>query len=204
MAVVSGCSDGRDLVPISSMGRGGGTGGGDPVACPYPDNVAWGNEVGQTIKSRSFVGFPEGYNESEVIDVENYHDCDGSRGVRALVLDTSAVWCEACGVAAKAFSSVQYEWVNKGIHVLTLLMQDGVNEPATIQTAAAWKMKYNLMVGVGVDPDRTYVVPLSGDGSSLPVVLLVDPRSMRVVSRWEGFKEIDPAIEELAQKNSGK
>ena len=200
---VIGCSDGRELTPISSFGSSGGPP--DPVTCPYPKGEAFFPDVGGRLPLHTFVGFPEGYNESEIIDMESYHDCDGSRGIRALVVDSSAVWCEACGKSSEAFSKVQYDWLGKGIHVVTLLVQGADSQPADLTDVVEWKMKYGLTTATVVDPDMSYVGSSNSPGGmiSLPVLLLVDPRTMVVVSRTEGFNgEIDPTIEELASNNS--
>ena len=116
-----------------------------------------------------------------------------------------SVWCEACGKSSAAFSKVQYDWLSKGIHVVTLLVQGADSQPATLTDAAEWKTKYGLTTATVVDPDMSYVGSSNSPGGmiSLPVLLLVDPRTMVVVSRTEGFNgEIDPTIEELASNNS--
>ena len=207
-ALLAAVGCGSSETPILGLTAGSGdaasSSGTPPPMCTYPEGL-YGIEVDKLFAPmRSWPGFADGSDVPTVLHPEDYYDCDGSRGINALVLDESATWCGACQQAAGALrDQVNGAWAGKGIHVLTLMIQDGKNAPATIDTAAAWKKQYNLPYAVGADPGSTFI---GGGGKpvDIPVQLLIDPRTMTIVAREEGFSGINPAIAALADKNAMK
>ena len=195
-------------------GGGGGAGGaggagGGMTACTYPEAPVdgYGKEIGDTVSNTyAWQGYVEGTTDaaqSSEISIESYLDCDGSKGINALLIVESAEWCPNCKEEAKQLNSnMQNKWEAMGIRVLTLMAQKLDSSPATLQTAFKWKTDYNLMSSaVAVDPPITFTPP-GASSLGLPLIVVVDPRTMKIVHTQEGYSPSHPELETLAQQNA--
>ena len=179
---------------------GGGTGNGGST-CVYPSGP-YGTSVGKVLDPKlSWQGFVDGSSTASTISITDYFDCDGKRGIHALFLVQSALWCGACKTEAQALNSkMSGGWSQKGIEVLTLIIQDNSGSPAQLKHAESWKNTYKAKEwSCGVDPAFTF----KGPGSNgLPLGLVVDPRTMKVVDRQEGYDPYNSPLVNLAAQNS--
>lgn len=192
--------------PTGSGGAGGT--GGTPSACVYPtENV--GEKVGEVAPgSLKWDGYAEWTSEEaqiSEISLESYYDCDGSKGINALLILTSATWCGVCdGEAQKLNEHMANGWKEMGIRVLTLMIEDATSKPATTKTAFAWKTaaSHELMsTAVAADPGFSFA-PSGGGSIGLPYTLVIDPRTMQFVEIQQGSSGSYPELEALAQKNA--
>lgn len=204
--VVVGCASGPAGFGGSDAGD-----GGKPVpvepdsgtnACAYPTTDV-GAKVGAFVDgtlSWSCAGAP--------VATEDLFDCDGSKGINAIVFDVSAEWCAACVAEATDMKSLAAQYDALGVKFVTLVIQDAGHAPASLSTASAWKQKYNLAVDVCADPG--FAFQPSGSGSlNLPYTLVVDPRTMRIVHVAQGYLSRyplapDQAVVDLAKRNGAK
>ncbi len=176
----------------------GGTTGGNP--CPYPPGP-YGTSVGATVApSLSWQGFAEGSHQAGTVNITDYHDCDGTRGVNALVVNQSAVWCGVCKTEAKKYNSkMAGGFKQKGIRILSLMIENAYGQPATLKTAQGWKDSYSDgSWAVVADPDFTFSSPGS---NSLPTYLIVNPRTMKIIDRRSGGMNYSK-LESLAAGNA--
>lgn len=173
---------------------------GSPAACPYPPGP-YGVTEGATVEpGLSWQGYLAGGTPLSTLRSRDLLDCDGSKGIRALVFDESASWCGACQEEAQDLEAqMKSAWTAEGVVFVTLMVEDESSNPATVQTASAWKGAFGLAsVDVVADPQFTF----SGQGmQGLPTNVLVDPRTMKIVSLTQGYGGPDPAVDELAAKN---
>lgn len=205
---VSGVGDLQVTGGATTSGGGGAssgasTGTGMAAVCDYP-TTGFGNKIGGVIPAtKKWSGYAEHQDTVSTIEIADFHDCDGSRQINALLIDESAVWCAACQEeAAELEGKLTGPWADLGIHVLTLMVDDAVQgSGATEKTALAWKTKYKLDAGaVGVDSNLTFAPP--GETTiGLPLQILVDPRTMKIVDVVEGFSGDYTSLEALAKKN---
>ena len=115
------------------------------------------------------------------------YDPDGSKGINAIVFDSSAQWCIACQYEAgniqqwlSATGPNSGNWKALGVQLVTLIIQTNAYEPASIETAEQWRTLFNLSdIYVGADPNVSFATP------SLPHNLVVDPRTMKVTNDIE-------------------
>ena len=190
-------------------GGAGGAGGTGMTACTYPEAPAegYGKEIGDTVSNaHAWEGYVEGTTEAAqttMISIESYLDCDGSKGINALMIIESAEWCGNCQTEASQLNSnMQNKWEAMGIRVLTLMAQKLDSSPATLQTAFKWKTDYNLMSSaVAVDPPITFTPP-GASSLGLPLIVVVDPRTMKIVHIQEGYSSTHPELEALAETNA--
>jgi hypothetical protein len=183
-------------------GAGGAGGGSTTVACQYPQGpygLGQGNTVEPTL---TWQGFAEGMSQSSAVSIDAYHDCDGSKGIDAVLFDVSAMWCEACQVEASDLASRMKTWTGQGIHVVTLVIEDAPGMPATVATAQAWRTMFKLdQTATLADPAVALVSKAVAGSLGLPYQILVDPRTMTITSTQEGYSGDYSALTSLAAKN---
>lgn len=190
------------------VGGAGGAGGG-MTACTYPEAPVdgYGNEIGDTVNNTyAWQGYVEGTTDaaqSSEISIESYLDCDGSKGINALMIVESAEWCPNCKEEAKQLNSnMQNKWEAMGIRVLTLIAQKLDSQDATLDTVYNWKSTYSLTsTAVALDPPITFKPPGATE-IGLPLIVVVDPRTMKIVHTQEGYSSTHPELEALAETNA--
>lgn len=124
-----------------------------------------------------------------VVSITDYYDRDGSRGINALLVDQSTAWCGVCQrLAAKLGENVHGVFREHGIHVLTLITQNGDASPATPDTAHAWQKHFGLDgSAVVADPSRSFRGTAGEDLAPYPYEVIIDPRTMEILSVDAGY-----------------
>jgi hypothetical protein len=181
------------------------------TACVYPEappDGTYGKEVGDIVSpSFKWDGFIEGttdITQVSEISIEDYLDCDGSKKINALMIIESAEWCGSCQTEASQLNSnMTNGWEAMGIRVLTLMAENAASQPATVDVAFDWKETYKLSsTAVGIDPPISFAPP-GGGGIGLPLIVVIDPRTMEIVHTQEGYSGVHTELEALAEKNKG-
>jgi len=173
--------------------------------CLYPAGP-YGVGVGSVLDpSSTWQAYLPNATAPSTLKMSDLHDCDGSKGVTAIVFDNAGQWCVACQYVAAYvpgwMSPSGGNWSALGVAFVTLVIQTNEYEPATIVTAKQWRDQFQLSnTYVAADPQITFAT------SSLPHTLLVDPRTMKIVSNLDtdpnyGTKAADTAVTQLAMKN---
>jgi len=172
--------------------------------CTYPDGP-YGVHEGQTIPPTfQWDGLAPG-GAAQQYTTADFYDCDGTKGINALVFDSSGQWCVACQQEALQLENViAQNWGAAGVNVITLMIEDNNQKPTTdINVAQAWMTDYHLKnVPVALDPAFHFAVYVNGS-LGLPYNVLVDPRTMKVVrSPYEpGTGGHDPDMDALLAAN---
>lgn len=175
------------------------TSSGGPVDCDYPDG-GFGVNAGNYVQGNlAWQGYTEGSGQTTTLSIQDYFDCDGSKGINALLIINSAEWCGVCQEEATDLPSHAASFASKGIRVLTLMVENNSGAPATTATATSWRSYFGLEdFATAADPNFTF----AGFGSvGLPLQILVDPRTMKIVDRTEGFGDYS-AVTQLASQNA--
>jgi hypothetical protein len=187
-------------------------------ACTYPSGpygVAVGSVLAPTI---TWQGYAPDASAPTTLKSTDLYDCNGSKGINAVVMATAAQWCVACQYEAESVPGwlastgpIAGDWSALGVQVVTLVIQTNQDEPATVATAEQWRTENNVTdVWVVADPGQTF------PAASLPHDMLVDPRTMTVVDDMDNDnydaappasdptgEAPDPAVAALATKNKG-
>ncbi len=197
-SVASSSSGGQGSSSSSTSGASSSSSG--AVSCQYPQGST-GVSMGKVVpQSFTWQGFKENSQSPSAISIQDYFDCDGSKGQNALLIVQSATWCAVCQEEASQMNAHVAGWAGLGIRVLTLMIEDSDSSPATVQTALDWKGYFNLSkVAVAADPAFSFAHPGS---NGLPMSILVDPRTMTIVAIEEGYSGDFTALEQLAQQNA--
>ena len=168
-----------------------------PVDCTYPDG-GFGVDVGDVVSGNlAWQGYPEDAAASGTVSIQDYFDCDGSRGIHAILIDSSAAWCGPCQEEAADLSTKAATFKSKGIRVITLMIENAQGSPASLNTATSWRNNFDLQaIAVVADPNFSF----AGNGSvGLPLQIIVDPRTMKIVGREEGFGDYNTVLDLAAQ-----
>jgi thiol-disulfide isomerase/thioredoxin len=177
--------------------------------CPYPSGP-YGTAVGDVLDpTLVWQVYAPGATTPSTLRISDLLDCDGKKGINAVVFDTSAQWCVACQAEAQSIpawvgstGAGAGDWTSLGVRFVTLIIQNDAYEPATIVTAQQWRAMFDLTsIYVGADPNAS----LPAD--ALPHNLLVDPRTMKISQDLDnddsaGTPQADPAVAALAKKNA--
>lgn len=96
------------------------------------------------------------------------------------------------------------QWKAEGLNiaVITLLIDGPSGGQPTAQDAMTWKNQFSLQnVYVLADPGFSMV---AGNSVGTPMQTVVDPRTMLVTFKQEGFNPAGfPELEQLARQNAG-
>ena len=178
------------------------------AANTYPDGP-YGTGVGKIVNpGLAWKGYLPNQADVSTITPADLYDCDGSKGIDAIVFDVAAQWCAACQSQAANQPQLFTQYDQLGIHVVTLVVQDASSAPATTATAQAWKQQYGLTdITVAADPGFSFA-PLNQSSVSLPVTIVVDPRTMKIMQVNQGYVAAYPLQPDaeavaIAQKNGG-
>lgn len=110
-----------------------------------------------------------------------------------------AGWCAVCATEAPDLEAIYQEYVDRGIMLLGLVVQDNHGDPSDVADAASYAARYDwTFPTVAGELDDAYWQTY--EGGSLPINLFIDLRSMRLSGRMEGpptAKLIRGALEEL-------
>ena len=165
--------------------------------CEYPAGPT-GIDVGDVVSGNlAWQGYAEGAAQSGSVSIQDYLDCDGSKGIHALLIVNSATWCGVCQDEAAEMPSQAASFDSKGIRVITLMVQNQSGAPASLATATSWRDYFGLdAFATCADPNFTF----GGSGSvGLPLQILVNPRTMKIVDRIEGFGGYNEVLQLAAQ-----
>ena len=205
---------GTTLAAAFALGCSTGSGGGPadasapdtaPPACVYPAGP-YGHQMGDILDpSLSWQGYLEGSAQATTVAVTDYYDCDGRKGIAAILLDQSATWCGECINEAYTDGPLMSgAWAQEGVKWITLMAQDAQSNPATLDTAMQWRNQYGLdKVILCADPMWTLqsfgIPPSSGAVNGFPTNVVVDPRTMRITAIQPADAKV--SVDQLAKQN---
>jgi len=163
----------------------------------------YGKKEGAVFPPLSLSGYREGASGWTKIDLREYFDPDGKKGIRGLLVVAAAQWCAVCqnevGWVTTAYTT---NYRDKGARFITALLQDGAHRPATQATATLWRDYYSIPYAVAIDP-MLDTLPSDTGALSLPYTFVVDPRTMRITKVTSAAQTPPniPALDAVIAKN---
>jgi hypothetical protein len=159
-------------------------------ACEYPGGP-YGNTSGKILAPTSWSGFAPGSSSQTTVSLEELFDCDGSKGIHAVIFTTAQTSCGPCqDEAQNEIAPNVASWSNQGIVVVTLMYGGG---------ASNWRNYFGLEDTFVVnDPNGTF---FTGSGDVTPTNAIWDPRTGEVVEWWQGGGGLE-AAQQLAAQNA--
>jgi cytochrome c peroxidase len=193
-APTPGLDAGGDAGGADASGAGRYCDGGTPTTA-YPTATS-GFDVRATLPDLSFDAIDEG-GPRKVALHDLFEPCAARS--RLLVVRVSAAWCGTCRWHAGHTAELRALDVGPRLEVLDLLVSDEDNVPVSTSTApralAAWRARIDAPGIVGADPSFAFAPALGGVAAPLPLIVLVDTRTMVVRSVLH-----DPDPDLLAQR----
>jgi len=180
------------------------------VSCNWPtENL--GVAPGQHVPSNlAWQGFGPGEDQERNISIEEFFDCDGSRGVHAVLLVTSQYGCSRCTSQASGLTQMIASWAEEGlnIQVLTLKIEDSNgSKPASMEGVNHWRDAYALSTSFVAFDNGYTMIPREGGGGvrfGTPLNSVIDPRTMEVVDVIQTFDRSYASLLEVARRNAAQ
>lgn len=174
-----------------------GGGAGDPIPPCGEWEGPFGTEAQQTLDPNHFWrGYLPGEDEARDVTLEQFAACGGGDDVTAIVVYIDAMWCAVCrDVTSRLAEKYETDWKDRGVVVITLVVEDVDGNPATEESAWIWRSTYGLeAMPVAYDPE--YLLA-NGTPDILPQAVLVDPVTMQIYGRAMGNVDLDPYIDDI-------
>jgi hypothetical protein len=180
----------------SGSGGSGGAGGATNDCGGWPSGST-GASMGKTLKQTlSWQGFKEYSSTAGNHSIEEFYDCDGSKGINALLFITATATCGICKAEAKNLEAKMAAWEPMGIKVVSLILY-----PSGISGAEAWKTSYGLTKS-SIFSDKMPPSMAYSSTIGTPLHTIVNPRNMQVVyTQMGGGSTSYTKLEQLAQQN---
>lgn len=193
---IAGC--GSDTESARDFDRSGGSGTGTNVVSPgtamarYP-SAPYGTTAGSVVENFAFLGWkaPSAANYEQTsferINLSDFYDPDGSKGIKMIVLNGSAVWCSVCRGEAGDINSRQLyaQYKARGVEFVWSLFEDASGNPAKPLDLANWASAYEVDFPMVLDPSLKLGSFFSADAT--PLNLLIDARTMKIVDVMLGY-----------------
>lgn len=165
-----------------SAGKGGTAGtGGAAGACdpgnPPPPGGTIGDDLFKTLADRKLVRIADDGTETSFQLHDAYAPCGPAS---FLVLRLDAPWCGQCEADADQVAPVLAPLLPHGVTVLTVLLSGRENAAARAEDVAAFRAKHPTLPGVVARDASGTASDLVRKRGALPMIYLVDRRTMRV------------------------
>jgi len=171
---------------------------GESQAVAYPEGP-YGTDSGAIAPNLTFLGWKNptaanyDSNSFEHVSFADFYDPDGSKGIKLLLINASAVWCGPCNAeAAEIRNTGKYaEYSGKGVQFMWSLFEDANHDPSKPQDAVNWTRRYQVDYAMVLDPTLKFGAFFPNDATPLNVV--IDTRTMRILEVATGALLGDPA-----------
>jgi hypothetical protein len=160
----------------------------------YPPGP-YGTGINTTLEDFAFLGWHDpvaaNYDQTklEQVRLSDYYDPTGSKGLKLIWINASAVWCSVCRAEMQDIrvNGVNAAFAAKGVQLIGTLFEDNKSGPARPIDLHNW----------GIEPSHSIDFPLLLDpgfklgafftSDATPLNMLVDARTMRVIDATMGY-----------------
>lgn len=161
----------------------------DASTKPYPP-APYGVTSNTIIKNYSFLGWtnPKAVSykgELEPIELADFYDPDGEKGIKALVINASARWCTVCRMEQPELRKLKAEYGPRGVAFLETLFEDENYDVPSVSDLSWWASAYAIDWPLCLDP-RNKLGDFF-DTTATPMNMVVDTKTMRVVAIHMGL-----------------
>ncbi len=158
----------------------------------YPD-APYGNSVGAVIEDMDFLGWhnasAEGFDSARVrrISLREFHDPDGSLGIKLIMINVAASWCAACQIEYERFDedgSYAY-YRERGVEFVGTLYEGPAGAPASFEDLEHWGETFEVAFPFVLDPG--FQMGSYFNRAATPMNMLVDAKTMHILRIEEGW-----------------
>ena len=171
------------------------------AAVPYPSGP-YGRTKGAIIQNLRFLGWRNaaaaGYDPArlDVISLSDFYNPDGTKDVRLIALNASAVWCTVCRAEYRQLErdGIYAKYRPKGVEILGVLFEDADYEPARPSDLVVWGGPdgFDVPFPLVIDPAFKTGGYFSSDAT--PMNMLIDTRNMEILDISMGFDTSRPDV----------
>lgn len=190
-ALLFGCSSPQDAVPFETgLELGAGTTRVDEPRLAYPA-PPYGASRGAIVENYRFLGWSNpksaGYdtNRLERLSLADFYDPHGDKGIRFLVVTSTAVWCSACKQEYVDMVASGGAYQNKGVRFLGALFEDVNSKPARPSDLKTWAKTFKVPFAMGLDPE--FNLGSAFDVEATPMEMVIDARTMEILDIESGW-----------------
>jgi ABC-type amino acid transport substrate-binding protein len=162
----------------------------------YP-SAPFGTTRGATIANYRFLGWKSpdvaGFDIDalEPVSLAHFYDPDGTKGVKFLVLTSTAVWCSACKLEYQDMAKRVAAYQERGVEFLGALFEDNDSKPAQPSDLHYWANAYKVTFPFVLDPELK--LGSFFDRDATPMVMVVDTKTMTITKIEEGWAASGPS-----------
>lgn len=158
----------------------------------YPE-PPYGFVKGSTVPNLDFLGWyapsDAGYDTTQVenIDLGQFYDPTGDKGIELLMVNASAVWCSVCQAEFLDLKqSGTYDTLRpRGLEMLGVLFEDRDAQPARYSDMENWARVFEVKFPFALDPG--FKMGSFFDRSATPMNMVVDARTMKLLIAMTGY-----------------
>ena len=155
----------------------------------YPSGP-YGTEKGDVIRN---IRFPQGWMDpvGESFDEESLRPISlgdfyspiagGTTDFKIMLLNSSALWCQACKVEHRTLSEEFESRRADGFVVVSALFQNAAGDPAVVSDLIAWTSTFESTFPMVLDPESQF-----GSADTAPLNFVIDARTMTVLKVFVG------------------
>lgn len=172
----------------------------------------YGIGLHSTLENFAFLGWRDpvasNYDENNLEEVRlgEFYDPDGSKNIRLIWINASAVWCTVC---RREMTDIRDQGVNaafkpRGVQMIVTLFEDNKSGPARPLDLHNWgnQTQYAIDFPLLLDPGFKLGAFFTSDAT--PLNMLVDARTMKVIDATMGYsldywQKVDKLLVKLGQ-----
>jgi hypothetical protein len=162
----------------------------DQLRLAYPP-PPYGAAKGSVLPNYRFLGWSNpksaGYDTAhlESLSLADFYDPKGEKGIRYIVLTSTAVWCSACKQEYVDMVASGGAYQNKGVRFFGALFQDANSNPAQPGDLKKWASTYKVPFAMGLDPE--FKLGGAFDVEATPMEMVLDARTMEILDIESGW-----------------
>jgi len=160
----------------------------------YPPGP-YGTGVNATLENFAFLGWRDpvaaGYDQTQLeqVRLSEYYDPTGSKGLKLIWINASAVWCSVCRAEMRDIKNngVRAEFAAKGVQLVVTLFEDNKSGPARPLDLHNWGSVPEHAIDFPLLLDPGFKLGAFFTSDATPLNMLVDARTMRVLDATMGY-----------------
>ncbi len=166
-----------------------------PAAPAYPPEP-YGLLQHNVFPNISWQGYKDATGPLVTMQMSDYYDPDGSRGINGIYFIVAAQWCPPCNIEADHAGKIYLEaYKKRGGQYVSVIIEDKSQNPSTQATLDQWISAHKITFDMGFDPSQanTHLSNVLPDDPNvgLPHNYVIDPRTMAIQAITQGT---DPAV----------
>jgi peroxiredoxin len=162
---------------------------------PYP-SAPFGATEGAVIANYRFLGWhnPDAasldLDQLAPVSLAHFYDPDGTKGIKYLMITSTAVWCSACKAEYKDMAKNVAAYQKRGVQFMGALFEDNDSDPAQPSDLVNWARAYTVKFPFVLDPQLK--LGSFFDVEATPMVMVVDTKTMQITKVEEGWAATGP------------